>query len=131
MITFKDLLSGNNVSDIPINHQQNLEGLLKMMRLVELSGGWNFVVTSGYRTLQHHLEIYSRKGLVPPHVPMKSNHLVGHAVDIADPKGQLMAWCLLNTNLLTTCGLYIEEDTRGWVHFQDVPPASGKRFFKP
>lgn len=131
MITFKELLSGHNVSDISIKEQHNLEELLTKINLIRKAYNKPMIVTSGYRSLQDHLRIYSQKGIHPPKVPMNSNHLIGKAVDISDPNGELMTWCILNEGMLQSVGLWCEADTKGWTHFQTVSPKSGKRFFKP
>lgn len=133
MLTFKNLLGDNTVADIPIAHQQNLDMLLKKVRVLELAYGKNFVVTSGYRSEQKHLEIYSRKGIHPPKVPMRSQHLSGNAVDIADSTGAIKAWLLQNLNLLDLYDLYIEhpDATPTWLHIQQLPPKSKNRIFKP
>lgn len=136
-ITFNELTSSHIISDIPINHQHNLEDLLTKINLVRTAYSHPMIVTSGYRSQQDHLRIYSqiaaRKGeeFDPKKVPMGSAHLKGCAVDIADPKGELMAWCLSNVEILEQAGLWVEADTVGWVHFQIYPPRSGNRFFKP
>lgn len=63
----------------------------------------------------------------------KSNHMICCAVDIEDADGELGAWCLANMAFLVISQLWIEHPsaTRGWVHFQSKPPASGKRVFMP
>lgn len=59
----------------------------------------------------------------------KSNHRRAHAVDIYDPKNTLDEW--ITGDILQRHGLYREAPmaTSGWVHFQDVPPASGNRTY--
>lgn len=137
MITFKELIKNIQISDIPINHQHNLEELLKRMNLVRNAWAKPMTITSGYRTMQDHLRIYSeiasKKGIEfdSKKVPMGSQHLSGCACDISDPKGELMSWCQANVPLLEQIGLWMEADTKGWVHFQINPPRSGNRFFKP
>lgn len=61
----------------------------------------------------------------------KSNHLMGRAVDIADPDKKLQQWCLVNLKVLEELGLWMEHprDTPTWTHVQIVPPGSGKRVF--
>jgi len=96
------------------------------------------LVTSGYRTMQDHLRVYSqiaaKRGVDfdPKKVPMGSQHLSGGAVDISDPDGKLHEWCKENIKLLEEAELWCEEkDDQKRVHFQINPPRSGKRFFKP
>lgn len=62
-----------------------------------------------------------------------SKHLTGQAVDIADPDRTLAGWCADNTDVLDDVGLWIESPqyTPTWVHFQSVPPKSGRRIFIP
>ncbi len=64
-------------------------------------------------------------------VPMKSCHLTGQAIDVWDADGKLKAWIKENLGALERAGLWCEhfDDTPDWVHFQSVPPKSGRRFF--
>jgi len=139
MITLKELLSGTSIADIPHNEQLNLEELLT--RINKVRAAWNkpMTVTSGYRSMQDHLRIYSKinaerkaKGLPELTVPKGSKHLIGAAVDISDPDGSLYQWCQDNEKLLSDIGLWMEiKDDQKRVHFQIFPPKSGNRFFKP
>lgn len=60
-----------------------------------------------------------------------SQHIFGHAVDLADPHGTLRKF--FTAERLEKHGLYMEspDSTPTWVHLQDVAPRSGKRIFKP
>lgn len=65
----------------------------------------------------------------------KSAHRTAQAVDVYDP-GQVLAKYSdspTGRGHLARCGLYIEHPrwTPGWVHFQSVPPRSGKRVYVP
>ena len=134
MISFNELIKGSVISDIPIEHQHNLEELLKKVNQVRAAYAKPMIVTSGYRSLQDHLRIYSAKGITDKSkIPMQSKHLYGQAVDIGDANGSLKAWVLQNTKLLEDVGLWCEDFayTKTWVHFQILPPKSGKRFFIP
>lgn len=134
MITMDELLSGQaKFSDLDKEIQDNLNVLLEKVNKVRKAYGKPMIVTSGLRTKKHHLEIYARKGIYPPKVPMKSNHLFGRAVDFADGDGKLKKWILENIEQIEEIGLYMEDfsATKTWVHFQINPPKSGKRFFKP
>jgi hypothetical protein len=65
-------------------------------------------------------------------VPMNSRHLYGQAVDIYDPGLKLTAWLKENdSQRLKNAELWCEEGNSDWVHFQIVPPKSGKRWFNP
>ena len=126
MITYKELLHGNMLSDVPIADQHNLEELLKRINVVRRIWGAPMIVTSGYRTWNQHAKIYSNS--IPP---KGSQHLIGCAVDIADPKGEIKAWLKKIPSVLEEAELYCEEGTEGWVHFQMNPPKSKKRWFNP
>lgn len=139
MISLKELLKGTNISDVPLSHQHNLEELL--IRINKIRSAYNkpMTVTSGYRSMQDHIRIYSEKAskagveFDPKKVPMGSSHLTGCAVDISDPDRELQKWCTENVNILEEVGLWCEsfEYTANWTHLQIVPPKSGKRFFIP
>lgn len=137
-ISFKELLDGNVINDLPVAHQHNLVDLQEKINKVRTKRGIPMIVTSGYRSLQDHIRIYSelaakRKQLFDPKkVPMGSCHLIGRAVDISDLDGSLMQWCQDNIKFLEEVGLWMEEpDDQKRVHFQTKPPLSGRRFFKP
>ena len=134
MISFNELIKGSVISDIPIEHQHNLEELLKKINIIRAAYGKPMIVTSGYRSMADHLRIYSQKGITDrSKIPMASNHLYGRACDISDPNKQLQAWCKQNEALLASVGLWMEDfsATPTWCHFQILPPKSGKRFFMP
>lgn len=134
MITIDELLSNQASFDsLDKKVQDNLKELHKRINIVRLAYGKPMIVTSGLRTLKHHLEIYARKGIYPPKVPMKSNHLSGRAVDFSDADGKLKAWVKENIKLMEEIGLWLEDfsATKTWCHFQINPPKSGKRFFMP
>jgi len=90
-------------------------------------------ITSGLRDLERHKSIYLKKGIPEDKIPMGSKHLSGQAVDFADVDGSLWLWCMSNIKDLENASLYLEDKsaTPTWVHFQCVPPKSGKRIFKP
>ena len=134
MITINELLSNQASFDsLDKKVQDNLKELHKRINIVRLAYGKPMIVTSGLRTLKHHLEIYARKGIYPPKVPMKSNHLSGRAVDFSDSDGKLKAWVKDNIKLMEEVGLWLEDfsATKTWCHFQINPPKSGNRFFLP
>jgi uncharacterized protein YcbK (DUF882 family) len=134
MITMNELLSNQaKLGELPNDVQNNLNDLLVKINKVRLAYGKPMIVTSGLRTTKHHLEIYARKGIYPPKVPMKSNHLSGRAVDFSDADGKLKAWVKDNIKLMEEIGLWLEDfsATKTWCHFQINPPRSGNRFFLP
>ncbi len=134
MITLEELLDGANFKELPDDVQHNLETLLDRINVIRKKYGKPMNVSSGLRTLEHHLEIYKRKGITDQaKIPMKSKHLSGGAVDIADPKQQLQKWCKANESALVEAKLWMEDfsATPTWCHFQIQPPKSGKRWFLP
>lgn len=62
-----------------------------------------------------------------------SKHMTGQAIDIFDPTGEIDLWMLKNPDVLAEIGLWQEApaSTPRWAHVQSVPPASGRRVFKP
>lgn len=68
-----------------------------------------------------------------PNAAPRSKHLSGQAVDIYDPEGEIDQWCIDNLDKLTKVELWLEDpsQTKGWSHWQCVPPKSLKRVFLP
>lgn len=133
MISIRELLSGqvDDIYKLDAKLQSNLLELFRKINIIRAAYGRPMIVTSGYRSMKHHLEIYAKKGITK--IPMQSHHLFCEAVDISDPKGTLKLWCYENVGLLVSTGLWMEDfgSTQTWVHFQIVVPKSGKRFFRP
>ncbi len=126
MISLDELLQKKFVfKDLPKETQDNLMILLERINKIRAAYGKPMTITSCLRTPADQQRIN-------PKAP-KSNHLIGAAVDISDPKGELDEWCVKNEKLLQTVGLWLEhkDDTPTWTHFQIYPPKSGNRFFHP
>ena len=68
-----------------------------------------------------------------PGAALRSKHITGQAIDIADPDGDLDEWCMDNADTLARLSLWLEHPsaTKGWCHLQTVPPKSGRRVFYP
>lgn len=70
-----------------------------------------------------------------PGAAVKSKHLLGLAIDIADPDGKLGEWVCSPAGkaALEEIGLWAEHRsaTPSWCHVQTVPPRSGNRIFWP
>lgn len=120
--------------------EANLNNLLTIMNQVRTVYAIPMIVTSGLRDIAKQEAIYAQKNklreaqfLTPLTVPLNSQHLHGNAVDIEDKDGKLKDWIMTQIPLMESLGLYFEDfgSTPGWVHWQTVPPASGKRFFIP
>lgn len=134
MITIIELLSGNDYDSLSPEIQANIQDLLIKINKVRTEWDHPMIVTSGLRSMEHHLAIYKAKGITDTkRIPMKSRHLYGLACDISDPKQELQKWCFDNIKLLEEIGLWMESFafTKTWCHFQSVPPLSGRRFFMP
>jgi uncharacterized protein YcbK (DUF882 family) len=138
MIDIKEILKGADYASQSKEVQANLLILLEKMNKVRALYGKPMSVTSGLRTLAHHIQVYKtlavqrKKEFNINQVPMGSMHLKGAAVDISDPDGKLYEWCQANVDKLEEIGLWCEEsDDQPRVHFQIFPPRSGRRFFKP
>lgn len=134
MITYEEIVGKINEDEIPDEHFKNIIELKEKVNKLRQAYGKPLIVSSGYRTLAKHLEIYAAKGIIDQSkIPMKSKHLSGQAVDFSDPKRLLQNWILANEDLVTSFGLWFEDFdyTKNWCHCQIVPPKSGKRFFVP
>ncbi len=103
--------------------------LFDALKIFEKRSGFNLVISSGLRSraLQDALIAQGKSKA------SNSKHLIGAAADVVDLDGAIAKWCQLNEKILEEIGLYCERFsyTRGWVHFQILPPGSGKRFFIP
>lgn len=68
-----------------------------------------------------------------PGAAVKSKHMLCLACDLDDPEGDLDEWALERPEILQAIGLWQEHPaaTKGWAHFQIVPPKSGNRVFYP
>lgn len=136
-LTMTDLLGPNLILDVPLEFQRNLEITLERVNRLQDKQELPFIVTSGFRALQHHIDIYRTKALKAGlpfsnlQVPLKSRHLTGEAVDISDPTGAIYKWAYENQDVLKEIGLWCEKGTKGWLHCQTQPPKSGARFFLP
>lgn len=123
MITLKELNKHNYLTTPEI--LAAMSKLIERLNVVLFEAGIQGHVNSGLRTLASQMQIN-------PNAP-KSKHLTGHAVDIADPDQKLQTWCYDNVERLEDLGLWCEafQFTPNWVHFQDLAPRSGHRFFIP
>lgn len=123
MITLKELNPKGYKTSPEV--EANLNVLLERMNRVRAAWGKPMVVTSGLRSEADQARINPKAS--------KSKHLLGQACDISDPKGELKAWINVNIKLMEEIDLWFEDfdHTPNWIHFQSVPPRSGKRFFIP
>lgn len=82
-------------------------------------------VNSGWRPPAYNATIHN--------AAIRSKHMTGEAIDLADPDGELDELLLDNIGLLQGAQLWCEHplSTKGWCHLQCVPPKSGNRCFYP
>jgi len=70
-----------------------------------------------------------------PGAAVRSKHMVCRAVDLYDPDGDIDEWCMSPAGLAAMAeeGIWLEHPaaTKGWSHWQTVPPGSGNRVFYP
>lgn len=127
MITMKELNPHNLPT--PGAVAKNLQTLFERMNELRQSYGKPMIVTSGLRSDEKQAELIAQGKTNAKF----SKHLAGAACDIYDPKKELANWCLANEDRLKAIGLWCEHPdyTKNWVHFQIMPPMSGKRFFIP
>ena len=122
MILLTELNPHNYITTPEID--TNLQTLLK--RINNIRTAWNkpMIVTSGLRSI-------ADQNRINPSA-IKSNHLIGAAVDVYDPGLTLTAWLKQNNSqILIDSELWCEEGNSDWVHFQIFPPHSGNRWFLP
>lgn len=121
-----------NPHNYPLTSEQevNQDKLYIAMNNIRTAYGIPMYITSGVRSVEDQEQIN-------PGAP-KSKHIEGAACDVSDSNGLLWNWCLQNIKLLASNNLYLEDkrwtstdDDGGWVHFQCLPPISGKRIFVP
>ena len=135
MIEFSELIKEYNLEDIPKDHQNNL--LILLERLNQLRKIWAkpMIITSAYRSMEHHLAIYHKRGIYDKSkIPMQSRHLTGQACDIYDEHFSLTNFCKKdNSKLIISIGLWCEDDKSvPRLHVQTIsPPNSDHRWFKP
>lgn len=70
-----------------------------------------------------------------PNAAVLSKHMLGQAIDLADPEGDLDDWLMgdVGQATMTRLGLWHEHPaaTKNYAHLQTVPPRSGRRTFYP
>lgn len=127
MISMKEL----NPKGYPVNDviKKNLDILYERMNELRDVYGKPMVITSGLRSDEKQAELIAQG----KSKATASKHLAGAACDVLDRSKELGEWCLNNEDILRRIGLWCEHPdyTAGWVHFQIMPPKSGKRFFIP
>ena len=128
MILLSDYWMGRdkeNLSDMTGTILDNASETVNRANLLLRAFGQERTVNSGWRP--------PSVNAATPGSALKSKHLTGQAIDLADPEGDLDEWCFDHPETLEQIGLWQEHpaSTKGWCHVQIVPPKSGKRVFYP
>lgn len=111
----------------------NAERVCEAANAIEIASGITCKLRSGWRpagfnaSFAHH----DASGALVRGGALKSKHMTGEGIDIADNDGAIDAW--LTDERLEQLGLYREhpDSTPNWCHVQIVPPRSGRRTFIP
>lgn len=125
------LAKGCKEEDFTPEINTNVRDLVK--RITALGYEPPMYFSSCLRSKERHKQIYLKKGVPENKIPWGSKHLTGQAADVSDPDGKLRHFLITTTIPWDKIGLWMEHPdyTPGWIHFQSVPPKSGKRFFIP
>lgn len=116
--------------DVQANGRELLERVNALLAVINeshpgIEAAMKPSVNSGWRPAAYNATV--------PNAAVKSKHITGQAIDLADPDGELDELLLSHPNLLEMAGLWQEHPlaTKGWCHVQSVPPRSGNRIFYP
>lgn len=138
-ITLAQYLMGRDIShglmlstDLRREAQRTVEVVNKLLLRVtgvtwDISPRTGSIVSSGWRPPDVNA---GTPGAAP-----RSKHLLCRAVDLYDPDGDIDEWCMSTAGqaAMTEVGIWLEHPsaTKGWSHWQTVPPGSGRRVFYP
>lgn len=106
-ISLDDYRQGASIPDTRILWDAELLLARVNILLRELRWAGPVKVNSGYRTPEHNAKIGGAA---------HSYHTLGRAIDIDDPQGHLYQAIALDPDILKVMSLWMEADTRGWVH---------------
>lgn len=127
MIKLEDL----NPHSFPTNQwiDRNLEILRTRINELEEAFENTLTITSGLRSEEMQEDLIKQGISHAQH----SKHCAGAACDVYDDQGLISDFVISNPKLMEKIGFWIEDPkyTHGWVHFQIMAPASGKRVFIP
>ncbi len=128
MITMRDYFMGRDVThavELTEELQTNAAETVRRVNALFVAFGEERGVRSGWRPRGINANT--------PGAAVNSKHMTCQACDLMDDDGDLDEWALDNPQVLVDIGLWQEHPsaTKGWAHFQIVPPKSGKRVFYP
>lgn len=128
MITLEDYFMGRDL-DYPDDCTESIKAnarqfLAKVNAFLDELQIESVIVNSGWRPPEINRSVGGA---------IKSSHLVGRGIDLADPEQKLSEIIVKNEPLLAKHGLYMESPKAAHkhVHLQDVPTNSGDRIFLP
>ena len=130
MITEREILKGEVC---PPEYKENLSKLLEKLNKLRLLWNRPMTITSGFRTMGHHIQVYKDKGITDlSKIPMKSKHLYCQAADISDLNFELTNFCKDHAKEMEEIGIWFEDDMSvKRLHIQIIGVKSGARWFKP
>lgn len=130
MITRPDYFMGRDIThalEMTPEIEHNVEIMIRLANALMVRFGQGRHVNSGWRP--------PSLNVATPGAAVRSKHMTGQAIDLADPEGDLDDWLMSDYGQaqLVDIGLWMEHPsaTKGWSHVQSVPPRSGKRTFFP
>ena len=126
MITVPEYLMGRDKKyNLPDEYRANAEETVDKVNQLLARFGEARKVRSGWRPPE--------VNAATPNAAVKSKHMTCEACDLDDPEGDLDEWALEHPEILHEIGLWQEHPsaTKGWAHFQIIPPKSGNRVFYP
>lgn len=126
MITIEDYFGRVSHIAAPSEEIQiNARELLLRVNTLLAHIGVKTTVNSGWRPPSYNATI--------PNAAPNSKHMTGHAIDLADPEGEIDDILFKDPTILIDHKLWMEHPaaTRRWTHLQSVPPRSENRIFFP
>lgn len=128
MITVADYYMGRDekfAAELTDEKRANAAKTVERVNLLMVAFGHSRKVNSGWRPAVIN---GSTTGAA-----LKSKHMTCQACDLEDADGDLDEWALEHPEILEQIGLWQEHpaSTKGWAHFQIIPPKSGNRVFFP
>jgi hypothetical protein len=117
-------------NQIPTEYLAYFEITAQKVLDIEKDLGLEFIISSFFRSMAHHLRVYAAKGITnPDKIPMKSTHLRCQGIDLVPVKMKIKdAQALFTEEFLVKHNIWMEHEahTPGWIHIQLVPYPSWK-----
>lgn len=128
MISLADYFMGRDekyADELDEQKRANAADVVARVNLLLAAFGEDRKVNSGFRP--------AAVNAATPGSAKLSKHMTCQACDLEDHEGDLDEWAIAHPEVLEQIGLWQEHpgSTKGWAHFQIVPPKSGNRVFYP